>query len=93
MKTKKYGEIEILETSGNLTRIKVAYSNEFPFWVRSDELMTVHRKIRGTYSDAPCKENCWRATGFVCVCSCGGHNHRIAYDLERQEEYQALQQK
>jgi len=38
------------------------------------------RAIHGTYSDAPCKENCWHATGNVCVCSCGGENHGIGHN-------------
>jgi hypothetical protein len=40
------------------------------------------RIVQGTYSDAPCKENCWHATGLVCVCSCAGENHGIGHSPE-----------
>jgi hypothetical protein len=42
-------------------------------------------------TDGPCKsETCWEATGLVCRCSCGGFNHGIAHDPERQEQCRQL---
>jgi hypothetical protein len=38
------------------------------------------RKVYATLSDTPCKENCWHATGNICICSCGGHNHGIGHE-------------
>jgi hypothetical protein len=31
--------------------------------------------VKGTTNDTPCNEKCVSATGFLCECSCGGHNH------------------
>ncbi len=48
-------------------------------------------RSKATVTDAPCgAHSCWEAGGLVCHCSCGGFNHGIAHDPERQEEYQRL---
>ena len=50
------------------------------------------RIMRGAVkTDSPCGQaSCWEAIGEVCHCSCGGYNHGIAHDPERQNSYQRL---
>src|ERR1019366_1359400 len=48
-------------------------------------------RSKATVTEAPCGvHSCWEAGGLACHCSCGGLNHGIAHDPERQEEYQKL---
>ena len=42
------------------------------------------KKIRATFSNAPCTSSCWHAEGDVCVCSCYGKNHGIGHNPEQE---------
>jgi hypothetical protein len=38
------------------------------------------QRLQGETGTSRCDGRCWRATGHVCICTCGGENHGKDYD-------------
>lgn len=60
--------------------------NKFPAWYSRCPKCNSQTKwvsIEGEVSEKKeCNDVCTHATGHICKCSCGGHNHGKAYDYK-----------